>query len=171
MTGNQYGQASTFSVFRNRSFSLLWVGQLICGMGTALTTLAASVLVFRLTGTALSVGLMLMATAAPTILVGLLAGVFVDRYDRKRILVTSHVLRALLMFLIPVLVPLNVLWLYALVALSSATARFFESAQASVLPELASEAVVLGSEVVAINSPRNSDGVPCGLAGWAMRPW
>ena len=97
---------SMFSVFRNRSFTLLWVGQLISSMGSALTTLAASILVYRLTGSALSVGLMLIATSSPTILIGLIAGVIVDRYDRKRIMLISDLLRAVLIFLIPFLIPL-----------------------------------------------------------------
>src|SRR5574342_597643 len=77
---------SPLSVLRNRNFSLMWTGQLVSTMGSALTSLAASIYIFRLTGSALSVGLMLMATAAPSLLVGLFAGVFVDRYDRKKIL-------------------------------------------------------------------------------------
>ncbi len=85
---------STFSVFKGRSFTLLWSAQLISSMGSALTTLASSILVFRITGSALSVGLMLIATSGPTILIGLLAGVFVDRYDRKRIMLISDLLRA-----------------------------------------------------------------------------
>src|SRR6266496_1166145 len=106
---------SPFAVFRNRSFSLLWTGQLVSTMGSALTSLAASIYVFRQTGSALSVGLMLMATAAPSLVVGLFAGVFVDRYDRRKIMITADVLRALLILLIPVLVPLNVLWLYGII--------------------------------------------------------
>jgi len=130
---------SMLSVFRNRSFTLLWVGQLISSMGSALTTLAASILVYRITGSAFSVGLMLIATAGPTILIGLIAGVIVDRYDRKRIMLTSDLLRALLILLIPFLIPLNVNWLYVIVALTSGIAQFFDSAHASVLPEVASE--------------------------------
>src|SRR5512143_1027811 len=96
--GERAGSSMT-AVFRNRAFTLLWIGQLVSGMGSALTTLAASIVVFRITGSALSVGLMLIATAGPTVLVGLLAGVFVDRYDRKRILVAADALRAVLIFL------------------------------------------------------------------------
>lgn len=139
MTGSQHGHLSTFSVFRNRSFGLLWVGQLISGMGSALTTLAASILVFRVTGSAFSVGLMLMATAGPTILIGLMAGVFVDRYDRKRILLASDLLRAILIILIPWLIKFDVAWLYIIVALTSAITQFFDSAHASILPEIATE--------------------------------
>jgi MFS family permease len=147
MTSPRAAKPSMFAVFRNRSFTLLWTGQLISGMGSALTTLASSLLVFRIAGTALSVGLMLIATAAPTILAGLLAGVFVDRYDRKTILVASDALRCVLILMIPILVPLNIIWLYVLVALSSAITQFFDSAQASVLPELATD-----QELAAANS-------------------
>lgn len=75
--------SSPFAVFRNCSFALMWMGQLVSTAGSALTSFAASILIFRLTGSALSVGLMLMATAVPTLLVDLIASVFVDRYDRQ----------------------------------------------------------------------------------------
>lgn len=144
---------SMFSVFRNRSFTLLWTGQLISSMGSALTMLAASILVYRVTGSALSVGLMLIATAGPTVLIGLFAGVFVDRYDRKRILLGSDLLRAILIFLIPILIPLNILWLYIIVALTSAITQFFDSAHASVLPELANdEELSAANALMAISS-------------------
>ena len=64
MTRSMSASLSPFAVFRNRNFSLLWTGQLVSTMGSALSSLAASIYVFRLTGSALSVGLMLMATAA-----------------------------------------------------------------------------------------------------------
>jgi CRP-like cAMP-binding protein/predicted MFS family arabinose efflux permease len=130
---------SMFSVFKSRSFAFLWTAQLISSIGSALTTLAASILVFRVTGSTLSVGLMLIATAGPTVLVGLLAGVFVDRYNRKRIMLGADLLRAFLIFLIPFLVNLNILWLYIIVALSSSITQFFDSAHASVLPETATD--------------------------------
>ena len=130
---------SMFSVFRNRSFTLLWIGQLISSMGSALTALAASILVYRLTGSALSVGLMLIATSGPTVLIGLIAGVFVDRYDRKRIMLMADLLRAILIFLTPFLIPLSINWVYLIVALTSGITQFFDSAHASVLPEVASD--------------------------------
>ena len=153
MSERREGGAATFAVFRNRAFLLLWIGQLVSGMGSALTTLASSILVYRITNSAASVGLMLIATAGPTIFVGLLAGVFVDRYDRKRILLAADILRAIAVFLIPFLVPSNVIWLYIIVALSSAIAQFFDSALASVLPELATdEELSAANSLMAISS-------------------
>ena len=138
---------SPFAVFRNRDFSKMWTGQLISTMGSALTSLAASIYIFRLTNSAMSVGLMLMATAAPSLLVGLFAGVLVDRFDRKRIMMIADLTRAVLVFLIPFLVPLSIVWLYVIVMLSSAIGQFFDPAQESVLPEVASE-----EELAAANS-------------------
>src|SRR5512137_2501641 len=123
---------STFSVFRNRSFTLMWTGQLVSTVGSALTSLAASILVFRLTGSALSVGLMLMATALPTLFVGLIAGVFVDRTDRRRMMIFADLGRMVLVFLLPTLIPHNIAFLYIIVALSSAVGQFFDPAYSSV---------------------------------------
>ena len=153
MTDSAPASLSPFSVFRNRNFSLLWSGQLISTIGTALTSLAASIYVFRLTDSALSVGLMLMATAAPSLLVGLFAGVFVDRYDRKKIMITADLIRAVLVFLIPFLVPLNVIWLYIIVMLTSAIGQFFDPAHESVLPDVASdEELAAANSLMAISS-------------------
>ena len=144
---------SPFAVFRNRSFTLLWTAQLISAIGSALTSLAASILVFRLTGSALSVGLMLMTTAVPTLFVGLIAGVFVDRFDRKRIMLAADLIRAVLVFLIPFLIPLNIAWLYVMVMLSSAVGQFFDPAHASLLPEMASdEELAAANSLMAISS-------------------
>src|SRR5512136_3358615 len=139
---------SPFSVFRHRNFSLMWTGQLVSTIGSALTSLAASIYVYRLTnGSAMSVGLMLMATAAPSLLVGLFAGVLVDRFDRRKIMLAADLARAVLVFLIPFLVPLSVIWLYVIVMLTSAIGQFFDPAQESVLPEVATE-----RELAAANS-------------------
>jgi len=144
---------SPFAVFRNRAFTLLWTAQLISAIGSALTSLAASILVFRLTGSALSVGLMLMTTAVPTLFVGLIAGVFVDRFDRKRIMLAADLIRAVLVFLIPFLIPLNIAWLYVMVMLSSAVGQFFDPAHASLLPEMASdEELAAANSLMAISS-------------------
>jgi MFS family permease len=138
---------SPLSVFRNRDFSLIWTGQLVSTIGNALTSLAASIVVFRFTGSALSVGLMLMATAAPTLVVGLVAGVFVDRYNRKQIMIVADLIRAALVLLIPFLIPVSIAWLYIIIMLTSAVGQFFDPAHASVLPEVASD-----EELAAANS-------------------
>jgi MFS family permease len=108
-------------------------------MGSALTSLTASILIYRQTGSTLSVGLMLIATTAPTLLVGLIAGVFVDRFDRKRIMIAADLIRAVLIALVPFVIPLNIAFMYVIVALSSTVTQFFDPANASLMPDIASE--------------------------------
>jgi MFS family permease len=144
---------SAFAVFRRRNFMLLWLAQLISVAGSALTALAASILVYHLTGSALSVGLMLMASALPSLFIGLLTGVFVDRYDRQRIMIAADLIRALLVGAIPVLVPFGIAWLYAIVILSSVVGQFFNPAHAILLPETASdEELAAANAFMAISS-------------------
>ena len=133
-----------FAIFRKRDFSLLWLAQLVSTIGSALTDLAAGILVFRLTGSALNVGLVLIVAALPTLFVGLFAGVFVDRFDRKRILLASDILRAGIVVLIPVAFDQlgkgnGMLAMYGLLFLSATVRQFFDPAWESVLPEIASE--------------------------------
>jgi len=130
---------SPFAIFGNRNFTLIWIGQLVTEMGSSLTALAASIYVYKVTGSALNVGLMMMASAAPSLLVGLIAGVVVDRYDRKKIMMAADLIRAVLIAAIPFLLPSNIAWIYILVALSATVGQFFGPAHASVLPEIASE--------------------------------
>jgi CRP-like cAMP-binding protein/predicted MFS family arabinose efflux permease len=154
---------SILSVFRNRSFALLWTSQLISATGSALTLLASVVLVFRIKGTASSVGLMLIATAGPTILIGLFAGILVDRYDRKWIMFIADIVRAILIFIIPFLISFDIIWLYIIVALSSVIAQFFDSAHASLLPEVTS-----GEELSAANAMMAISSVGSTTLGFAM---
>ncbi len=145
---------SPFAVLRRKNFALMWTGQLVSTSGSALTSLAASILVYRVTGgSAMSVGLMLMATAAPSLLLGLVAGVFVDRSDRRRMMIAADLLRAVLVFLIPVLVPHGIVWLYVIAMLASAVGQFFDPAYESVLPEAApDEELAAANSLMAISS-------------------
>ncbi|HEV8545130.1 MAG TPA: MFS transporter [Candidatus Limnocylindrales bacterium] len=130
---------SMFAVFRKHDFRFLWTGQLVSTIGSSLTDLAAGILIFQQTKSALAVGLMLMATAIPSLLVGLIAGVFVDRFDQKKIMIVSDLIRAGLVVSIPFLISINVYLLYVVVVLASTVKQFFDPAEQSVLPDVASE--------------------------------
>jgi DHA3 family macrolide efflux protein-like MFS transporter len=144
---------SPFAVFRKPAFTKLWTAQLVSTIGDSFTLLAAGIYVYRITGSAMQVGLMLMATSVPTLLIGLFAGVLVDRFDRKRIMVIADFLRAALVLLIPILLPHSIVWLYVLVALISAISTFFSPAFDSVLPETATdEELTAANSMIAISS-------------------
>ena len=134
-------QPSPYAVLRNRSFRRMWTAQLVSTICDALTSLAAGIIVLEKTNSVTLVGVMLMATAIPTLLVGLIAGVVVDRFDRKRIMVASDLIRAGLVATLPFLLAStgSVVWLFVVVMLSSSVTQFFSPANESVLPEIASE--------------------------------
>jgi MFS family permease len=122
-------------VFANRNFTLLWTAQFISIAGTSLSTLAAGVVIYRVTGSALSVGLMMIATVLPGLCIGALAGVFVDRGDRRHFMLASDLLRAALVLSIPFVIDLSIAWLYCIIALINAVSQFFNPANASLLQE------------------------------------
>jgi CRP-like cAMP-binding protein/predicted MFS family arabinose efflux permease len=144
---------SPFTVFRNPAFARLWTAQLVSTIGDSFTAIAAGILVYQRTGSTLQVGLTLMATSVPILLIGVIAGVFVDRYDRKRIMVASSFVRAVLVLFIPILIPYSLVWLFVILILSSAIGTFFTPAYDSVIPEVASdEELAAANSMIAISS-------------------
>jgi CRP-like cAMP-binding protein/sugar phosphate permease len=142
MTAAAAPAPSMFAVFRRRDFSLLWIAQLVSTAGSALTDLAAGIYVYRVTGSALAVGLTLMATAVPSLIVGLLAGVYVDRHDRQRIMIGTNLVQAVVVGLIAVVLGIQGLalpGLYLLILLNAGVKQFFDPAHDSLIPEMASD--------------------------------
>ena len=158
-------QPSPFAVLRKRAFVFIWSAQLVSTIGDALTSLAAGIIVYRLTGSALSVGLMLMATAVPALVFGLIAGVVVDRYDRKKIMIAADLLRAVVVFTIPFLVHIHVIWLYVAVMVSASITQFFAPANDSVLPEVATEEELGAANSIMAIAQFGSTAVGFALAG------
>ncbi len=156
---------ASFAVFRNRAFTLLWAAQLISTMGSALTRLAAALVVYRLTGSALSVGLMMLAPTLPSLFVGLLAGVVVDRFDRKQLMIAANLGCAGLVALIPLLLPLHIAWLYVLVILSGAVGQFYNPAHEGLLPEVASDEELAAANALMAISTYGSQAVGFAASG------
>jgi len=122
-------------LFRNQSFVALWLGQTISYIGDYFYWLAIPIMVERLTGSALQVGLSVIASALPMLLLGPVAGVFVDRWDRKRTMIVADVLRGSLVLVCLVVRTPDQVWIYYVVAfLMSSISRFFFPAQNAALP-------------------------------------
>lgn len=80
---------------QSRNFRLFFGGQSVSLIGTWITRIATSWLVYRLTGSALLLGVVGFCGQIPTLLLAPFAGVLVDRWDRHRILVVTQVLSML----------------------------------------------------------------------------
>jgi len=123
-------------LLRLRDFRYLWLGQIVSNFGDALTHLTLVLYINRLTsGDTQAIAWLLIALAIPTATIGLVAGVFVDRWDRKRVMVVSDMLRGFLTFGLVLAVTTNQLWLiYGLAFCHASVGAFFAPARSAVIP-------------------------------------
>ena len=89
---------------RNRDFVLFQAGQLLSTAGSSLSSIAYPLLVLGLTGSPAQAGLVSFARLLPSPLLALPAGVLSDRFDRRRIMLTSDAVRAVAMAALAVVV-------------------------------------------------------------------
>jgi len=130
---------SSTAVFRKRDFVLMWFAQLVSTAGSSLTDLAAGIYVYEQTGSAFLVGVTLMATAIPSLIVGLIAGVFVDRYDRRSVMIASNLGQAVVVALIPFLIGVDTALLFVAILVNAGIKQFFDPAYEALIPEIATD--------------------------------
>ena len=78
-----------------------------------------------------------MATAVPSLVVGLIAGVFVDRYDRRSVMIWTCIVQAIVVGLIPFLLGINTALLFVAILVNAGVKQFFDPAYESLIPEIA----------------------------------
>jgi MFS family permease len=127
------------SVFRSSEFRRYYAGQALSYLGDGLRTLVIPLLVFHLTGSAVSLGLTFAFELLPFALFSLLGGSLADRLDRRKLMLGSDAVRFVIMALFTVALWRGVLslpLLYTGVVLLSICAAIFLGAQASSIPFL-----------------------------------
>jgi MFS family permease len=157
--------AISFSaVLRNRQFFCLWLAQLVSSFGDWLALVALfSLVAFRWNGTPFQVSGLILAFLMPVALMGPLAGVFVDRWNLKRTMISSDLLRAGIVSLIALATDLP--QLYLLVALLSCISIFFLPAQSSMIPLLVSKEELLVANALNTQAMHLTKIVGPGVAG------
>ena len=101
---------------QNRDFRLLWIGQTVSGLGGSMSSVAYPLIALALTHSAVDAGLVGLANTAPFVLLQLPAGLYVDRWNRRAILLLSDAGRALAVGGVCVLLFLGHLAFWELVA-------------------------------------------------------
>ena len=145
-TAQVRGQSPYLLLVRNRNFSLLWVGQLISLLGDRIHVIALGALVAT-RGSPLEVGLVFAATAVPSVVLGPIAGVLVDRWDRRRTMIACDVVRGLLVLAVPFAFEIHIGLVYLMAFLISTVTLLFRPAKTAVVP-----AIVKERDLVAANS-------------------
>ncbi|HLB44566.1 MAG TPA: MFS transporter, partial [Candidatus Limnocylindrales bacterium] len=124
------------AVLRQRNYALLWFGGLVSMLGDFVLFVGLPFEIYRLTGSTLASAGMVLAFLVPSILLGSVAGVFVDRWDRRRLMVAVNLLQAV--SLLPLLLVGELgLWVaYAVLVVESSLSQLFSPAQVALMPSL-----------------------------------
>lgn len=135
-------------LWRHPDFMRLWLGQTISELGSGLGALSLTAILL-LAATPAQMGLLAALGGAPVLLVGLQAGVWVDRLRRRPMLIAADLLRALLLLSVPLawwLQLLRIEQLYAVTFLAGSLTVLFNVAHQSLLPSLVPrEQIVAGN--------------------------
>lgn len=120
-------------------FWKFWAGQTVSNLGGSFTLFALPLLVYQLTGSALSLGVATAANFLPYLLFGLPLGAYADRVNRRRLMIVTDVARALVISTIPLASSLGLLsawWVYAAGFLGSTLRICSEAGQFAAVPSL-----------------------------------
>ena len=150
-------------VVRSPSYFPLWLGQLASSFGDTLHYIAVVVLVFQLTGQGLVVAGLVAAEVLPVLLLGPVAGVVIDRYSRKAVLIGADLFRAALV--LSLLWPQGAWHAYLVAAGLAAGGAFFNPTVQAVIPALTTERQRLAANSVAWSTGRLVQIVASAAAG------
>ncbi len=126
-------------LFRNTRFLRIWAAQICSGLAANLLNFALVIRVYDLAQGSryanVAVSLLIVSFALPSVIFAVVAGAYVDRWDRKKVLLWSNLIRAVLVLLFLVFEK-NLFAVYGLVFLISIFTQFFIPAEAAALPRL-----------------------------------
>ncbi len=149
-TGSQnLSSGNLVAALKNRQVALLFAGQLLSQIGDQFLFIAGLSMVTRLTESSLALGGLALAISVPQLLLGLVGGVYVDRLNRKQVMIVADVARGL--FVLPVLWAYahGELWvLYPVMMGLSVAGVFFYPARNAVIPNIVEPKLLLSANVL-----------------------
>ena len=128
----------------NRNYRLLWIGQIVSQLGDWFNSVAIYALLLELTGNATSVALMIIVQFLPMAVIGPVAGVVVDRVNRRRLMIGTDILRGILILVLLIVRRADQVWIvYLVMGATVSLTAFFEPARTAVIPNVTSRAQLL----------------------------
>jgi MFS family permease len=161
----------TFRSLRTRNYRLYWVGQVVSMTGTWLQFIAQALLVLRLTGSGVALGIVTALQFLPVLIVGGWAGVLADRVDKRRLMYATQTAMMLLALVLGGLTLAGVVtvWhVYLLAALTGFAGAFDQPARRALIPELVADEDI--NNAVGLSSALFTGARVVGpaLAGWLI---
>ena len=129
-----------FATLRQRNFTLLWLAGLISLIGDWALSVGLPIYVYLLTHSVLALSIAVLVESIPNIVLGSVAGVFVDRWNRKYTMVVTNLLLALTLLPLLLVRTADRVWIIYIVSFALACfEQFFIPAQNALLPTLVKE--------------------------------
>jgi MFS family permease len=150
-------------VARSPSYFPLWLSQLVSNFGDTLHYIALVVLVYELTGEGAAVATLVVIEVVPVLLLGPVAGVVVDRFSRKSVLIGADLIRAALA--LSLVWPQGAWHAYAVATGIAAGNTFFNPTMQAVIPSLTTEEQRLAANSVSWSTGRLVQIVASAMAG------
>ncbi len=150
-------------VARSPSYFPLWLSQLVSNFGDTLHYIALVVLVYQLTGEGAAVAVLVAAEVMPVLLLGPVAGVVIDRFSRKAVLISADIVRAALA--LSLVWPQGTWHAYTVAAGIAAGNTFFNPTVQAVIPSLTTEEQRLAANSVAWSTGRLVQIIASAIAG------
>ena len=134
------------ATLRQRDFFLAWFGGLISMIGDWVLFIALPIYIYQLTDSTLATSGMFVAAILPSLVLGSVAGVFVDRWDRKRTMLVANLVFALIVLPLFALRSADWVWVaYVVSFVQSSVSQFFRPAENAFLPRLVPEQDLLAA--------------------------
>ena len=152
-------------VLFKKNFFSLWSGQIVSEFGDRLNQMALISLIYsKAPGSAMALAKLLFFIVVPVFVIGPVAGAYVDRWDRKRVMIVSDIIRGILVLVIPVFVYLDMMVpVYILVFLMFSATRFFLPSKMALIPAIVSE-----DKLLIANSLSNTTRMIATVFGFAL---
>ncbi|MDD5173307.1 MAG: MFS transporter [Candidatus Omnitrophota bacterium] len=138
-------------VLKDRNFLCLWIAQIISNFGDRLTQMALVALIYQTApGSAIALAKLISFTIIPVFLIGPIAGAWVDRLNKRNVMVISDLLRGILVLAIPLFIMLQqILLVYLAVFLVFSLSRFFIPSRMAIIPDIVSKDKLLVANTLA----------------------
>ncbi len=146
-------------------FAAYWLAQTISLFGDRLHQVALAVLVYSVTNSPLATGLVFLAATLPNLVLGPIAGTFVDRWEHKRVMIASDLIRAALVIAIPLAATQNLYLVYPLVFLVTTVSLFFRPAKVAFLPRIVKEDDIMAASSATWTADTLADIIGFPIAG------
>jgi MFS family permease len=134
-------QVTPWQVLKQRDFGLFWLSLLFSAVGSQISTVAVAWQVYEITNSPFQLGLTGLFRALPVMILSLPGGVLADRMDRRKLLIVTQSLAALLVFALGLLTSteqIRVWHIYVVTFLSGAVGIFDAPARTAMIPALVS---------------------------------